>query len=122
MAHVFKYSGGKVRYDLVDPEAVHGLALAMTHGTTKYPENSWRKVPVKEYVAAYQRHMHKHLRYIETGILACAYDVDSGLLHLDHAMACLMILRWFAVNMDDSVLKREQRNEKTREATQKETV
>ena len=98
MAHEHKYSEGKVRYDLVDPEAIHGIALAFTHGQDKgYEEYSWRKVPVAEYIGAYQRHMREHLRYIESGILKHAVDKSSGLLHIDHATACLNIIRWMAV-------------------------
>ena len=118
---IHKNDMGKVRYDLIDPEAIHGLALAMTNGTTKYPEYSWQKVPVEKYVAAYQRHMHKHLRYMRTGVASQAYADDSNILHIDHAMACLMILRWFAVQ-DKNIQLRELRNEKTREASLKETT
>ena len=88
MVHEHKYSAGKVRYDLVDPEAIHGVALAFTHGQEKgYEPYSWRLVPEEEYVAAYQRHMREHLR-------GNAFDAESGLLHIDHALANLCILRW----------------------------
>jgi len=94
MAHEHKYSTGKVRYDFVDAEAVHGVALAFTHGQEKgYEPYSWRLVPKEEYIAAYQRHMREHLR----GHL---FDEESGLLHIDHATACLNILRWFTVQDD----------------------
>jgi len=95
MAHEHKFSSGKVRYDLVDPEAIHGIALAFTHGQDKgYEEYSWQKVPAAEYVGAYQRHMREHLRALKTNNINYAFDKESGLLHIDHAMACLSILRW----------------------------
>lgn len=115
MAHEHKYSSGKVRYDLVDPEAIHGIALAFTHGQEKgYEEYSWQKVPPHEYIAAYQRHMHKHLRYTRTGELKYAFDKESGLLHIDHALATLVILRWFAAQ-DKVIQNKLMANERKRE-------
>ena len=81
----------KVRYDLVDPEAIHGIALAFTSGLDKgYAEEDWRSVPKHKYIAAYQRHMREHRR----GNL---FDEETGLLHIDHALANLVILRSFTV-------------------------
>lgn len=81
----------KTRYDLVDPEAIHGIALAFTSGLDKgYAEEGWRSVPKHKYIAAYQRHMREHRR----GNL---FDEETGLLHIDHALANLVILRSFAV-------------------------
>ena len=116
MAHEHKYSGGKVRYDLVDPEAIHGIALAFTHGQDKgYEEYSWQKVPVQEYIGAYQRHMREHLKYIKTGFMKHAVDHSSGLLHIDHATACLNIIRWYATQ-DNNVVRHLNKEEAKREA------
>lgn len=114
MAHEFKFSSGKIRYDLVDPEAINGLAKALTHGSHKYKDYSWREVPVEEYVGAYQRHMFKHLMYMKTKDIKQAFDVESGLLHIDHAMACLMFIRWFA-KQEVPLARREAQNDKDRE-------
>ena len=117
MAHEFKYSQGKVRYDLVDPEAIHGIALALTAGQEKgYEEYSFRKVPVTEWIAAYQRHMREHFKYLRTGKLEHAVDKETQLLHIDCATCTLTFLRWFATQ--DSKVQRHLDNlDKLREAS-----
>lgn len=115
MAHEHKYSKNKVRYDLVDPEAVHGIALAFTHGQDKgYEEYSWQKVPVEEYIGAYQRHMYAHSKYLMSAEAHHAFDKESGLLHIDHATACLNIIRWHATQ-DERIQKRINTMEKKRD-------
>ena len=41
----------KTRYDLVDPEAIHGIALAFTSGLDKgYAEEGWLDYQVQNYI------------------------------------------------------------------------
>lgn len=111
-----KYSQGKLRYDLIDPDAINGIAKALTNGQEKgYKKDSWQLVDPQEYVAAYQRHMFKHLRYMTSGRTEDAYDKLSGLLHIDHATTCLTFLRWFAMQ-DTKISNREKQIETKREA------
>jgi hypothetical protein len=76
----------KARYDLIDPEVIHGMALCFTDGSLKYGDYNWINVPESKYNAAYQRHMRDHHRGVY-------FAEDSGLLHIDHAIANLAILR-----------------------------
>ena len=76
----------KARYDLIDPEVIHGMALCYTDGSLKYGDFNWMEVPESKYIAAYQRHMRDYHRGVH-------FAEDSGLLHVDHAITNLAILR-----------------------------
>lgn len=78
----------KPSLSLVPPAALIGLALAMKNGADKYGAYNWRENAVQAtvYIDAAQRHI---LQWFDGEDVA----EDSGVHHLDHAMACLAILR-----------------------------
>ncbi len=78
---------GKSRVDLVPPEAIFDAARAFEAGLVKYPENGWRTVPGarSKYLASTMRHLLRHSMGERT-------DEESGLPHLTHALADLMIV------------------------------
>lgn len=82
-----KYDKGKTRYDLVPPRALHEVAQVITFGSAKYGDTNWSKVvPFKaRYFAALMRH-------IMAWWCGQELDEDSGLHHLAHAGACILIL------------------------------
>jgi len=52
-----KYDGGKARYDLIPPEALHQLALLYGKGAAKYGDRNWEKgLPWGRVFAALMRH------------------------------------------------------------------
>jgi len=73
-----RFNEGKLRYDLVHPQAIKGLVEVLTKGAEKYaPRNwelgmSWSKV-----IASLKR----HLAAIEMGE---DFDPEDGKLHIDH--------------------------------------
>jgi hypothetical protein len=71
----------KPRYDLIPPEAVAALARVLSYGATKYGERNWEQGidPDRCYAAA-QRHLWAYHGGEEL-------DPESGLCHLDHALA-----------------------------------
>lgn len=78
---------GKLRYDLIPPKSLKGLAQVLTHGSIKYGDVNWKTVkPPERYLAAAYRH-------IEAVRLGNLYDPESGFNHLDHAIANLMFYR-----------------------------
>lgn len=85
-----KFDGGKNRLDLIQPECIEGLGSVLTFGCEKYEAESWMYVDDAEnrYYAALLRHIYKWRK----GELV---DDESGLSHLDHAMANLMFLGHF---------------------------
>jgi hypothetical protein len=81
-----KADGGKVRVDLVDPLLVESAANAMGFGAEKYGENNWRSgISQSRLYGALLRHIFSYWQREDQ-------DPESGLSHLDHAAAMLMML------------------------------
>lgn len=85
-----KLDGGKVRWDLLDIEAIEGLATVLTYGAEKYTENGWKEVPEakKRYFSAMMRHYKAMLEGEEC-------DSESGLPHRHHFLTNAMFLCHF---------------------------
>lgn len=81
-----KFDGGKVRVDLVDPLLVESAANAMSFGAEKYGEHNWRSgISQSRVYGALLRHIFAYWQGEDQ-------DPESGLSHLDHAAAMLMML------------------------------
>lgn len=77
----------KPRLSLVPPSGLIYAALAMAQGAEKYGAYNWRekKVQAMIYLEACARHLFAYQDGEETAS-------DSGISHLGHALACLLIL------------------------------
>lgn len=73
-----RLNAGKLRYDLINPEAELGLVKVLTFGATKYAERNWERGMAWSKVIA---SMKRHVAAIERGE---DYDPETGLLHVDH--------------------------------------
>ena len=82
-----KYDTGKLRYDLIPPQATKALAEVLTFGAEKYEANSWQLLEDAE-----SRYMDALLRHIEAHRLGEHRDKESGLTHLAHALTNLNFL------------------------------
>ena len=78
---------GKLRYDLIPIEAVEGIAQIFTYGSMKYDDNNWKK---SKYPERYYAAMMRHLAAWRKGEII---DPESKLLHIDHALTCLVMYR-----------------------------
>lgn len=78
----------KLDLSLVPESAIIGLAAAMQNGASKYGPYNWREKTISSmvYVAACKRHL-------AAWVDGEDYAEDSGVHHIDHAMACLALLR-----------------------------
>lgn len=77
---------GKLPIWLVPNSLIYAAARALQHGAKKYAPNNWRRgMEWTEVYSALQRHI---LAWHEGEDI----DKDSGLNHLDHAVACLAFL------------------------------
>lgn len=74
-----KFDTEKLRYDLVPPSAIEGLAKVVTHGARKYKENNWRKGEIARYEAALMRHFIAWRKGEQ-------FDLDSGFHHMEHIL------------------------------------
>lgn len=82
-----KYDNGKLRWDLVPPQAIEAVVAVITYGASKYDDDNWRKVPNgrRRYFAALMRHAWSYARGEKC-------DDESGLPHLAHVGACVLFL------------------------------
>lgn len=73
-----RFNQGKVRWDLIDPRAVEGVAKVLEFGTIKYTAENWRKgLSWKSTL----RSLESHLQALKRGE---DIDPESGLPHIDH--------------------------------------
>ncbi len=75
-----RYNEGKLRYDLICPEQLKGLASVYTYGATKYSPGNWRKGQAYSTILA---SLKRHIAAFESGE---DYDSESGCQHMSHAM------------------------------------
>jgi len=76
-----KFDAGKLRYSLIPPAALKGIASVLTFGADKYGANSWKTVP-----NAQERYMDALYRHLEAHRAGEILDEESGMSHLWHAM------------------------------------
>lgn len=75
-----RYNQGKLRYDLICPEQLKGLASVYTYGANKYAPQNWRKGQAWSTVLA---SLKRHIASFERGE---DFDPESQCLHMSHAM------------------------------------
>ena len=79
---------GKLRYDLIPPEPLAGLAQVYTIGAKKYADRNWEKG------LAYGRVYAALMRHLETWRMGEDWDLD-GQHHLDSVAWCAFALRTY---------------------------
>lgn len=97
-----KNDSDKPDLSLIPTDALFGIAAALSYGAKKYDRHNFRKgIAYSRLVAACMRHLSVFNEGEEL-------DSESGLSHLDHAMATLAMLKFMTVNksdMDDRFIK-----------------
>lgn len=88
-----KFDKGKLRYSLIPPVALKGLAEVLTFGAEKYEPDSWQAVENGE--VRYLDALYRHLEAFRAGE---AIDKDSKLHHLKHALCNVAFLLYFEEN------------------------
>jgi hypothetical protein len=84
-----KFDENKPAMDLLPPEVLESVASVLTYGAKKYEPHNWMKgILYSRVYAAAQRHMNAFWA-------GEASDEESGHHHLDHALCCLMFLRYY---------------------------
>lgn len=81
-----KRDEGKLRLELVPPEAILALGAILTHGASKYEDRNWEKgMPLERIYGALQRHLQAWASGVEI-------DPESGFPHLEHALCNLAMM------------------------------
>lgn len=87
-----KFDGEKPDISQIWPGFIFEVAKALTYGAAKYGRDNWKQCQEPErYFAACQRHL-----WAFAG--GETHDPESGLHHLAHAAASLMIYFWLVTN------------------------
>lgn len=90
-----KLDQGKVRVDLLDADALEGIAKVLTFGANKYAAHNWRGgIAWSRLLGAMMRHLFAIMRGEYT-------DPESGLPHIDHLGCCWMFLSNHMKNRPD---------------------
>jgi hypothetical protein len=80
-----KKTTGKLRVLLLPMDAVARVIRVLEHGAQKYGDNNWRSAGSSDvFIEAALRHLMKH-------IAGERYDDESGLPHLSHAGASIIL-------------------------------
>lgn len=82
-----KHDAEKNRLELLPIRPLEEVGLAMTHGAKKYGAENYRKG------AAWRRYVGAALRHLCAWARGEDMDAETGLSHLAHAGACILILR-----------------------------
>lgn len=82
-----KYDQQKTRIELIPASAIEAAGRAFTFGATKYSEHNWANG------FEWDRLVGSTLRHINAWRSGEDTDPESGLSHLDHALATLMMLK-----------------------------
>jgi len=90
-----KYDTGKLRYDLITPQSLAGLASILGMGAEKYGPNNWQQISDGE--SRYTAAMMRHFEAYRAGDTA---DEDSNQSHVYHCMCNLMFLIHFESNRE----------------------
>lgn len=87
----FKEDVGKIRYELIDPKFLNGLAAKLSWAIkNKYPANNWQKVKHGR-----RRYYGALVRHLEAWRQGEQVDPETGLWHLDAATCCLMFIHFY---------------------------
>lgn len=82
------FDSNKLRLELIPIEGLRATAAAMSYGAKKYGDHNWEKSPGLK-ALQYFGSIYRHLLDARSGIDA---DPESGVLHLGHASANIMML------------------------------
>lgn len=87
-----KLDTGKLPIGLIPREAIEGIAAALAFGAIKYAPHNYKGG------LRYSRLLDSCLRHVIAYLDNESKDAESGLSHIDHALACLSMLKYMEVN------------------------
>lgn len=87
MSEAQKFDGEKLDLTLVPGEAMDAIARAMAYGAKKYGRGNYRRSGMQ-----WLRLAAACMRHLRAWIFGESLDPESGLSHIDHALASLAML------------------------------
>ena len=103
-----KFDVGKLRFDLIPPDAMRAVADIFTYGTRKYDDRNWEKGDLKwgQLKGAHDRHMNSFWSGEDL-------DPESGKPHIAHATwndIALLAYYLRGCGIDDRFILQEKKN------------
>lgn len=86
-----KKDEGKPQLAFLPFAQLETIARVFDYGASKYARDNWKKGTFARYASACLRHLFDRLK-------GNKLDPESGLPHLAHAAACILMLMWFDDN------------------------
>lgn len=87
-----KFDGGKPDLSIIPYEAMEGVSAALMYGEKKYGRFNYKNgIEYTRLISAALRHLYKFLQGVDI-------DDESGLNHIDHALANLAMLKFMMIN------------------------
>ena len=80
----------KLRYDLIPPIPIRGLAEVLTAGSKKYADNNWMRG------MKWSRCYASLMRHLQAWYSGEDLDPETGISHLHHAAANIMFLQQYS--------------------------
>lgn len=92
-----KHDEGKPQYRLLPMKQLEGVVRVMEYGVEVYEEGDWKMVKdgYKRYLDAAVRHLAEHLAGHLRDDIPDKKGRCSNLLHIDHCIASLVLMRYF---------------------------
>ncbi|MEO9257050.1 MAG: dATP/dGTP diphosphohydrolase domain-containing protein, partial [Crocinitomicaceae bacterium] len=83
-----RYNSNKLRWSLVDFDALEDMVKVLDFGSKKYADNNWKKgLKTTEIFESIMRHLSAYMRGEE-------FDLESGLPHTGHILCNAMFLSY----------------------------
>jgi hypothetical protein len=83
-----RYNSNKLRWSLVDFDALEDMVKVLVFGSKKYADNNWKKgLKTTEIFESIMRHLSAYMRGEE-------FDLESGLPHTGHILCNAMFLSY----------------------------
>lgn len=87
-----RFNAGKLRYDLMPPEALEEIVRVLTYGAKKYGAGNWQKgMPWSECRASLLRHAEAWAKGQDT-------DPETGIHHMAHVATNAVFLLWYSMH------------------------
>lgn len=101
-----RYNNGKLRWSLVDFDALEDMVKVLEFGANKYDDNNWKKgLKTPEIIESMMRHMTAYMRGEDI-------DPESGLPHTGHILCNAMFLSYMQSFKPDFDTRHKDKNKK----------
>jgi len=104
LSQTVRYNENKLRYDLLEPNAIEELVRVFTVGAKKYAEHNWLKTGM-----SYSKMLASAKRHIASFEMGEDFDRETACHHMAHAawnlLGIVSYMRLMPEELDDRIIK-----------------